>query len=303
MSNFYSNGKLLITGEYAVLDGALALAVPTKYGQSLKVMPISENKIIWKSIDYENHIWFEDEFSIEQIVSGSISPSNDISKRLIQILNAVKLLNPVFFNNKTGFSITTILDFPENWGLGSSSTLINNIASWAKVDAYKLLELTFGGSGYDIACAQHDIAITYQLKNLKPEVHQINFDPKFKDQLYFVHLNKKKNSREGILQYNKNKKTVFSKISDINSITKNIIDCTSLEDFNQLINSHEVIISSIIKQPIVKESFFKDFNGSIKSLGAWGGDFVLVSSIGNPTDYFKHKGYSTIIRYSDMVLN
>ena len=32
---FYSNGKLLITGEYVVLDGAKALALPTKYGQNL----------------------------------------------------------------------------------------------------------------------------------------------------------------------------------------------------------------------------------------------------------------------------
>ena len=30
---FYSNGKLLITGEYVVLDGAKALALPTKFGQ------------------------------------------------------------------------------------------------------------------------------------------------------------------------------------------------------------------------------------------------------------------------------
>jgi len=33
MASFYSNGKLLITGEYLVLDGAKALALPTKYGQ------------------------------------------------------------------------------------------------------------------------------------------------------------------------------------------------------------------------------------------------------------------------------
>ena len=30
MEKFYSHGKLLITGEYAVLDGAKAIALPTK---------------------------------------------------------------------------------------------------------------------------------------------------------------------------------------------------------------------------------------------------------------------------------
>jgi mevalonate kinase len=29
--NFYSNGKLLLTGEYLVLDGAKSLALPTKF--------------------------------------------------------------------------------------------------------------------------------------------------------------------------------------------------------------------------------------------------------------------------------
>ena len=34
-TTYYSNGKLLITGEYLVLDGAEALALPTKFGQNL----------------------------------------------------------------------------------------------------------------------------------------------------------------------------------------------------------------------------------------------------------------------------
>ena len=48
---FYSNGKLLLTGEYMVLDGAIALAIPTKFGQSLTVEKLEEPKINWKSID------------------------------------------------------------------------------------------------------------------------------------------------------------------------------------------------------------------------------------------------------------
>ena len=38
--NFYSNGKLLLTAEYLVLDGAKALALPTKFGQDLEVKKI-----------------------------------------------------------------------------------------------------------------------------------------------------------------------------------------------------------------------------------------------------------------------
>lgn len=42
---FYSNGKLLLSGEYAVLDGALSLAVPTKYGQLLSVKKLAIVKL------------------------------------------------------------------------------------------------------------------------------------------------------------------------------------------------------------------------------------------------------------------
>ena len=108
MNNYYSNGKLLITGEYTVLDGAMALAIPTKFGQSLNVTQIPENNIIWKSIDNENQTWFEDVFAIEEITSGLTNPRNDVSKTLVNILAATKKLNPNFLlgsiETKTGFS-------------------------------------------------------------------------------------------------------------------------------------------------------------------------------------------------------
>ena len=64
--NFYSNGKLLLTGEYVVLDGAKALAIPTKHGQSLKVTPIAEPKLIWKSIDATGNVWFQHDFGLDR---------------------------------------------------------------------------------------------------------------------------------------------------------------------------------------------------------------------------------------------
>ncbi|MGB5499701.1 MAG: GHMP kinase, partial [Maribacter sp.] len=54
---FYSNGKLLMTGEYAVLDGAKAWAIPTTYGQSLTVLETDSKKIEWTSLDEKGSIW------------------------------------------------------------------------------------------------------------------------------------------------------------------------------------------------------------------------------------------------------
>ncbi|KJD36341.1 GHMP kinase [Tamlana sedimentorum] len=301
MQEFYSNGKLLLTGEYVVLDGVTALAVPTKYGQSLTVENIEEQKLIWESYNHKNELWFNVEFDLLQ-PSTEWHATNDISKRLIQILNAVKQLNPEFLNNKHGFKVETHLDFPNNWGLGTSSTLINNIAQWAKIDPFKLLELTFGGSGYDIACAKHNTAITFTLKDKKSIIKPIIFNPDFKSFLYFVHLNQKQNSRDGIKHYRKEKKNSIFEIDFINNVTQKIIACNNFDDFVELIELHETFIAKITNQVPVKNKLFSDFNGAIKSLGAWGGDFVLVASRDNPTDYFDQNNYSTVLSYKDIVL-
>lgn len=302
MQKFYSNGKLLITGEYLVLDGALSLVLPTKFGQSLEIEPINEPKIVWQSFDEKKAIWFNDEISFDEITSGFSNPRNEVSKRIIQIINAVKTLNQDFLSQKKGFKISTHLTFPKNWGLGTSSTLINNIAQWTHVNAFELLEKTFGGSGYDIACAQNNHPITYQLQKGKPHITEVNFNPPFKENLYFVYLNKKQNSRDGIASYRSNKGNTTSAISEINDITSKIINSITLNDFECLIESHESIISKIIKLKPVKDLLFSDFNGSTKSLGAWGGDFILVTSTENPSSYFKNKGFSTIVPFIDMIL-
>ena len=306
MKAFRSHGKLLITGEYVVLDGAKALAIPTTYGQSLTVGPNEENVIVWKSYDENGKVWFEGEFSIDDTstaLSVTNQGSDEVSNRLIQILKSVKILNTEFLSDNQGYHITTHQDFNRNWGLGTSSTLINNIANWAKVDAYALLEQTFGGSGYDIACAQHDSPILYQLdENHNPMVRSVAFNPEFKQHLYFVYLNQKQNSREGIKTYKRLNKVDDCIIKDINQITESMIFCESLSKFDSLINTHENLISELIGQEPIKAKLFNDFEGAIKSLGAWGGDFVLATSETDPTDYFKHKGFEIVIPFEDMVL-
>lgn len=304
MKSYRSNGKLLITGEYVVLDGAKALALPTKFGQSLNVEDNDTNSIVWKSYDELGKVWFEDEFSIKgnEFLEG-VKNDDSVYLRLIQILKAAKRINAEFLSDNQGYNISTHQDFNRKWGLGTSSTLINNIANWAKVDAYKLLEQTFGGSGYDIACAQHSTPITYELdKNNSPVVHHVEFNPKFEHHLYFVYLNQKQNSRDGIKAYKSINRIDDSIINKVNKITESMITCESLIEFNSLIEEHENLISQLIGQEPVKANLFHDFRGEIKSLGAWGGDFILVTSETDPSDYFKHKGYETIIPFNKMVL-
>ena len=300
--SYYSNGKLLLTGEYIVLDGALALAVPTKLGQSLTVEPILKKTIKWTSFDANKTVWYKNIFTFNNGVWNSENDDNT-SLMLLKVFESINKMNPSFFKSNNGFNVTTQLNFPQTWGLGSSSTLINNIANWTTVDPYKLLELTFGGSGYDIACASHNSPITYLTKQSERTISEVNFSPSYSDQLFFVHLNQKQNSREGIKHYNLLKGNLTQEIKEISSITLKMITSDTLDEFERLIEEHEAIIAKITKQETVKSRLFQDYSfGSIKSLGAWGGDFVLVSGTKEKMSYFIKKGYHTIIPYKDMIL-
>ena len=297
MPSYYSHGKLLISSEYAVLDGAKALALPTKFGQSLEVKPIESPEIRWKSFDHNGKLWFE---TTLQLPTFKTPTANNTEKRLSACFYAISKLNPGVFKTHTGFEMHSCLEFPQNWGLGSSSTLINNLAQWAKVDAYKLLATTFGGSGYDIACAQHPYPITFQKTLKSPKIEKAVFNPSFKDQLFFVHQNQKRNSRKAIAAYEALKKGEKLDFSELNAITNALSQTSTLEAFESLIIQHETLISELIQHPPLKTTHFADYNGAIKSLGAWGGDFFLAT--GTEQQYFKDKGYNTIIPFKEMVL-
>ncbi len=299
VEKFYSNGKLLLTGEYLVLDGATSLALPTKYGQDLTVEKITQPFLIWESFDEIGSKWFHSKFELPTLNSDSY---DEIALTLFNILKEAQNLNPKFLADGDGFRVRTNLSFPKYWGLGTSSTLINNIAGWAKVDAFELLKNSFGGSGYDIACAQNNSPILYRLINKKPSIQKVNFNPHFKNQLYFVHLNKKQISREGIKNYREFIKNPLRFTEEISDLSRQLLNCKNLSDFEKIIVEHERIISSIIQKKPVQEELFHDYFGQTKSLGAWGGDFILATGNDDTTKYFKNKGFETVVSYRDMVL-
>ena len=301
---FYSNGKLLITGEYLVLDGAKAFALPTKKGQNLIIQEGDKKQISWKSYDADGSIWFEDTILFSDI-SKEVNPENEsVKNTLTIILQEAFILNPDFILNSDGYTITTELGFPKSWGLGTSSTLINNIAQWLQIDAFTLLKNSFGGSGYDIACAQNDSPIVYCLEQGSPIVEKVSFNPDFTNNLYFVYLNKKQSSKSAIAAYSKNKKNNLPRTIALNDvITYEVLNATTIQSFASAIQEHEVQMSIILETLTVKESLFPDFNGVLKSLGAWGGDFIMAIATENPSDYFISKGFETIIPYEEMILS
>ena len=292
-----------------MLEGASALAVPTKFGQDLSVEKIKEPQLIWGSFTNTGDCWFEAVFELPKLrlVQATFKSDSDgsadfIAETLQDILLESRKLNPEFLKSEHGFQVKTNLTFPRDWGLGTSSTLINNIAQWAKVDAFQLLWNSFSGSGYDIANAKYNSPILYEVKNQKSVIKKVDFTPSFSDQLFFVHLNKKQDSKDGIARFKEKREKTNNEIQLVSEISRQLVKQQKLSEFEKLIHEHEKIISSIIELPTVKESIFPDYFGTLKSLGAWGGDFILATGNKDTPQYFKTKGYTTILRYSDMVL-
>ena len=296
--SFYGRGKLLLTSEYAVLNGARALALPCQKGQKLTFEPLDSNELMWESFDVNNNSWFKAKFQLPSC-SMITSSNTSISTRLSSILKRALVLNPYFLKSQGG-QVKTFLEFDRLWGLGSSSTLVSNIAQWASVNAYDLLEHSFGGSGYDLACAVSKNPICYTRNKLNPLIEKVFFNPDFRENLYFIFLNQKQSSLDAIKGI---KPSTFNKesLKELDTITNDILRCKTQESFNILIEKHEEIIARILQKNTIKKLLFSDYDGAIKSLGAWGGDFIIASGDLDSPRYFNRKGFETVIPFEEMI--
>ena len=324
IQQYHSHGKFLLTGEYLVLKGALALALPLKLGQSLQVSlaDTDTHRLHWIT-QQPDKPWFSvlfDSDTLEPISTDDPAKAEKLSS----ILKAVRQLKPTaFFGGDMCFR--THLEFNSEWGLGSSSTLIANLARWANVNPYELLKLTFGGSGYDLACATAEGPLYYQLHNLEPALRQtqkteavelvetptptvkpVDFQPSFAEHLFFVYQGQKQSSSKEIKAFleKANPTDLQKDIEAISEISRAVPKCDSLDEFGLLMQCHERTIARCIRQEPVQKRF-PDFEGVLKSLGAWGGDFILAVTQWTENQvkaYFKEKGLEVIFGYKEMVL-
>ena len=298
---FKSHGKLLLTGEYLVLKGAEALCIPTNFYQTLNVKKSKKSFFHWKSYNHSNNLWIEAKLNACDL--KILSEENKETLFLQRLLENARKINPEFLNCESGYNIESKMNFNKNWGLGSSSTLINNISQWADINPFNLLWSVSNGSGYDIASSISNGPIIYKLINNKPIYDLIEFKPLFHQNLFFVYMNKKKQSEDEVKYFNNNIKVDKKNIDTISSITNKMIKCENLESFKNLIFEHEKTLSKTLKKEMVKEIFFNDYGGEVKSLGAWGGDFILAAGPKDSKKYFEEKGFKTIFSFNDMLKN
>lgn len=297
-------GKLLLMGEYLVLEGAHALSCPTVFEQTLNIDEVEGVPLLfWESYDPAGK-WFEECFDIHSF-EPRMNPENPSARFISTVLSKARKLNPNFCKEKKAFKVLTRLQFPRNWGLGSSSTLIHNLAQWAGVNPMKLCLDATNGSGYDVAQAGARQPILYQLNPTSGASWiQLPFKPKYNQDLFFVYLGEKQDSSNEVRSFQEIKKTksLSSAIKRVNELVRDFVKAEHLSIAEDILLEHENILSSILERPRIQEERFADYtHGVIKSLGGWGGDFVLVTGSNIARDYFYDKGYGVILGWEEMI--
>jgi len=303
--NAYFNAKLLLSAEYLVLNGAKALAVPLRFGQRLSVEENKQGFISWQSIAFNGTTWFSGKFALHDF--NCIESGNpDMAKHPQRIMRAARRLNPAFLASSEGCQVISTLNYPLLWGLGSSSTLIAAIAGWAETNPFELHFEVSGGSGYDIACAITNRPLLYAIRENKPEIEPVIFSPPFADKVFFVYQGNKQDSAEGIQKYrNRNSNPDKGIIEAASLLTYRMLHASELIAFELVIREHEVLISTLLGAPTLRQKIFSDLPGEVKSLGAWGGDFCMITWRDDPgllSAYLKSKGLETWFNFNDIVL-
>lgn len=298
---FKASGKLLLFGEYLVLRGAKSIAIPLHYKQLLHITSYYSKNLLWEC--YENNkCWLRIEFSANLEIMQS---TNEAKANIIQQL--LRLIQNKKPNLKVcGLSFRFDLDFDRNYGFGTSSTLLSLLSQWSGVDPYLLQRESFPGSGFDIAAATARGPFIYQMQTIDDKIRRIltPYEPhdKISNQLLFIFTGKKQHSLQEVRNFRKIE-TLPGYIQEMNTIVSEVEHCTGIEEFENLMFRSEKLLSDILNVTTVKEKLFEDYPFAIKSLGAWGGDFVMATYRNQELakEYFNKKGMTPVFTYPQLI--
>lgn len=307
LQTWHSNGKLILTGEYLVMEGAKALAIPVNKGQNLTVQQkeINDTPLLEWTARKVDGLWFQAQFRLPDLSVFQTSDP-DLATQLQKLLRACQAMSPDFLDGSESFQAETQLEFNSEFGFGSSSTLVSNLAYWAGIDPFSLQRDVLGGSGYDIACARSETPLFYQLIDGNPVTEQVELNFSFTENLYFVYLGQKQRTEESIKVFRQKSHFSQEQMELISGISEALPACDTLDAFERLMEEHEDILSAVLGITPVKQRLFRDHQGAVKSLGAWGGDFVMMASRIPATDlkaYLNKKGFGTCFSWKELVFN
>ena len=292
----------MLTAEYLVMAGADALVMPINKEQELWLEESSNSLLKWESY-FNQDLWFEavfhpDDFRV--MSSTDIKKANYVSGLLKSALKLTK--NRPRLHHSV---IKTDLQFNPDWGMGSSSTLIVNLSHLFDINAFDLHKSVSNGSGFDIAAGMSGFPFRYRLKRNKREISPIILPDLFYEHAYFVYLGKKVSSDQAIESFNPSDPTWKMPVKYINEITAQFSEVDSFEELSRITAEHEMFMSEVLgmASPVKR---FADYPYGMKSLGAWGGDFIMVMHPRNKKEvekYFHHKGCPVVFSAKELKIN
>lgn len=302
MRTYHARGKLLLSAEYMVLHGAEALAVPLTRGQSMSVDTREGNSLLeWQAAD-STGAWFSAHIDPVDWTIVDTS-SREVTLRLIHLLGEASVLVPEFQAELAGRQVNTLLDYPRDYGFGSSSTLVSLVAQWSGCDPMELHRRTSEGSGYDVACADAESPIFYSNKGGESQLRAARFYPPFHAQIYFAWLGQKQHTATSLQAIRQGFRPGEEEIGFFTEISRSMASSRELGEFRNLMEDHEQRLSVLLGIPPVSERF-GDLDASVKSLGAWGGDFVMIATGLEAADLFSQlarKGLQQVYTFKELV--
>lgn len=270
----------------------------------MKVTEGSGAELHWITKDQNKEKWFECKLSL---IDFSIEKTTDEEKAIFiqTLIKSAAELNSDFLSQWKKYRVTAQLEFDPDWGWGTSSTLITNIAHWAELSPFELFFETQTGSGYDIAAAMSSGPIMYQKNDNELSFEGFDADLELLDRIYVFYQGQKSNSAKAVSSWKKQKKWKAKDIEHISEMAEKIGSGCSISEAVEVFREHENLLSKLLNQSPLQENHPGYEEGVIKSLGAWGGDFAM--ALHHDPDftekYLKEKNIDPFFRLSDIILS
>lgn len=285
MRTYFSHGKVLLIGEYAVMAGVEALALPVAQGQWMEVwdMPAKGvSRLVWQGKEADGTVWFECRIDTD-IMHISESTDEGVAKTLVKLLREVQVHRPDLFSGRT-LRIETLCEFNRNHGLGSSSTLVANISKWSGVDAFVLQEAAFGGSGYDVAVGLLGRPLVYWKEGDAACWSKWSLDPGMCESWYLAFPGSKQNSRSslaGVRDKLEAFKTDTMLLQQMNAVVNAVKQPRSLPLAEAMLEMWQALLHQRLDLPRAWDDLqLEPIQGGLcKWLGAWGGDVLLINQM------------------------
>ena len=283
MQTFFAPGKILLAGEYAVLLGLEAHAVPVKQGQWMEFFAYNtpENQaptVHFKALDEHGESWIENTYDLDsEVWRDTPAPELDAFDKVLQFVSAD------FWESQTSYRIETRLEFGRETGLGSSSTFIALMAQCFRLDPQKLQEHIFAGSGYDVAVACLGKPLSFWRNEKGAHYRQWSLPATLTEDWSVVFLGHKVNSRHSAAEIIENLKEVLAEPfykQQFERVLRIVRDAETTASVEAALEMYQLLLAQLVNM----DTPYKQFGlkpvkqGLCKWLGAWGGDMLLVNN-------------------------